>query len=134
MTVDHIRYDILAREALRGVVRTVLSDAAKNGLPGEHHFYITFDTRAEGVALSQRMRTQYPAEMTIVLQHQFWDLAVGADTFEVGLSFGGVPERLRVPFAAIQGFVDPSVQFGLQFEPLSEGAGTSTPHQATAPG
>src|SRR5262249_42358273 len=93
----------------------VLEDAAKNGLPGDHHFYITFDTRAEGVRLSQRMRTQYPAEMTIVLQHQFRDLAVGAEGFEVGLSFGGVPERLGVPFTAIKGFFDPSVQFGLQF-------------------
>jgi hypothetical protein len=123
LTVDHIRYDILAREALRRVVRTVLEDAAKNGLPGEHHFYISFDTRAEGVALSQRMRAQYPAEMTIVLQHQFWDLAVSADAFEVGLAFGGVPERLSVPFAAIIGFFDPSVQFGLQFEPAPEEPG-----------
>jgi uncharacterized protein len=123
MTVDHIRYDILAREALRGVVRTVIEDAAKNGLPGEHHFYITFDTRAEGVALSQRLRAQYPAEMTIVLQHQFWDLMVNADAFEVGLAFGGVPERLSVPFAAITGFFDPSVQFGLQFEPAPEPSG-----------
>jgi hypothetical protein len=122
MTVDHIRYDILARDALRGVVRTVLEDAAKNGLPGDHHFYITFDTRAEGTTLSQRLRTQHPAEMTIVLQHQFWDLTVSADGFEVGLAFGGVPERLTVPFAAITGFLDPSVQFVLQFEPILEGA------------
>jgi len=126
MTVDHIRYDILAREALRGVVRTVLEDAAKNGLPGDHHFYITFDTQAEGVLLSQRMRAQYPAEMTIVLQHQFWDLSVSADAFELGLSFGGVPERLTVPFAAINGFFDPSVQFGLQFEPAPEEAGEAS--------
>jgi hypothetical protein len=122
MTVDHIRYDILAQDALRGVVRTVLEDAAKNGIPGEHHFYITFDTRAEGVMLSQRLRTQYPAEITIVLQHQFWDLTVSADAFEVGLAFGGVPERLTVPFASITGFLDPSVQFGLRFEPVPEGA------------
>src|SRR5438045_3171003 len=115
MAVDHIRYDLLAQEALRGVVRTVLEDAAKNGLPGDHYFYITFDTRAEGVRVSQRVQTQYPDEMTIVLQHQFWDLAVGVEGFEVGLSFGGVPERLSVPFTAIKGFVDPSVQFGLQF-------------------
>jgi uncharacterized protein len=123
MPVDHIRYDILAREALRGVVRTVLEDAAKRGLPGEHHFYITFDTRADGVMLSQRLRAQFPAEMTIVLQHQFWDLAVTPDAFEVGLAFGGVPERLGVPFAAINGFFDPSVQFGLQFEPAPQEAG-----------
>jgi uncharacterized protein len=126
MPVDHIRYDILAREALRGVVHTVLEDAAKRGLPGEHHFYITFDTRAEGVTLSQRLRAQFPAEMTIVLQHEFWDLAVTPDAFEVGLAFGGVPERLGVPFAAIIGFFDPSVQFGLQFEPApQEPSGTS---------
>jgi len=124
MTVDHIRYDILTQDALRGVVRTVLEDAAKNGLPGEHHFYVAFDTRAEGVKLSQRMRAQYPEEMTVVLQHQFWDLVAADDHFEVGLSFGGVPERVVVPFAAIKSFVDPSVQFGVQFEILvaTEGA------------
>jgi uncharacterized protein len=122
MSVDHIRYDILAQDALRGVVRTVLSDAAKNGPPGEHHFYITFDTRAAGVRLSPRMLAQYPKEMTIVLQHQFWDLVVTDDGFEVGLSFGGIPERLAVPIAAIKGFFDPSVQFGLQFEELGEAA------------
>ena len=121
MPVDHIRYDILAQEALRGMVRNVLTDAAKNkGLPGEHHFFITFDTTAEGVRLSDRLRAQYPEEMTIVLQHQFWDLKVTDDAFEVGLSFGGVPERLLVPFDAIKGFVDPSVQFALQFETLAE--------------
>ena len=118
MTIDHIRYDILTQDALRGVVRTVLEDAARNGLPGEHHFYIAFDTRAEGVKLSQRMRTQYPEEMTVVLQHQFWDLVVTDEQFEVGLSFGGVPERVVVPYAAIKSFVDPSVQFGVQFEML----------------
>ena len=118
MTIDHIRYDILTQDALRSVVRTVLEDAARNGLPGEHHFYVAFDTRADGVKLSQRMRTQYPEEMTVVLQHQFWDLVVTDDQFEVGLSFGGVPERVVVPFAAIKSFVDPSVQFGVQFEML----------------
>jgi uncharacterized protein len=120
MAVDHIRYDLLAQEALRGVLRTVLSDAAKNGLPGDHHFFVTFDTCADGVRLSQRMRAQYPKEMTIVLQHQFWDLVVSEEAFEVGLSFGGVPERLSIPFAAVKGFVDPSVQFGLQFEQVAE--------------
>jgi uncharacterized protein len=120
MAVDHIRYDILAQEALRGVVRTVLVDAAKNGLPGDHHFYISFNTRADGVRLSPRMLAQYPKEMTLVLQHQFWDLAVTDDGFEVGVSFSGIPERLAVPFAAIKGFFDPSVQFGLQFEEIGE--------------
>jgi uncharacterized protein len=124
MTVDHIRYDILTQDALRSVVRTVLEDAARNGLPGEHHFYVAFDTRAEGVKLSQRMRAQYPEEMTVVLQHQFWDLVVADDQFEVGLSFGGVPERVVVPFAAIKSFVDPSVQFGVQFEMLVATEGT----------
>ena len=118
MAVDHIRYDLLTQEALRGVLRTVLSDAAKNGLPGDHHFFVTFDTCAEGVRLSQRMRAQYPKEMTIVLQHQFWDLSISDDSFEVGLSFGGVPERLSIPFAAVKGFFDPSVEFGLQFEQI----------------
>ena len=117
MPVDHIRYDILTQSALRGVMRTVLTDVAKKGLPGEHHFKISFDTNAAGVKLSPRMHAQYPEEMTIVLQHQFWDLTVTDDAFEVGLSFGGIPERLVVPFAAIKSFLDPSVQFGLQFEP-----------------
>lgn len=116
MPTDLIRYDLLAQEALRGVVRRVLVDAARDGLPGEHHFYITFDTRAPGVRLSNRMRDKYPLEMTVVLQHQYWDLIVTEHSFEVGLSFGGIPERLLVPFEAIKGFFDPSVQFGLQFE------------------
>jgi hypothetical protein len=127
MAVDHIRYDLLVQEALRGVLRKALSDAAKNGLPGDHHFFVTFDTTAEGVRLSQRMRAQYPKEMTIVLQHQFWDLAVTDDSLEVGLSFGGVPERLSVPFVAVKGFFDPSVEFGLQFEQITVApAGTDT--------
>src|SRR3954465_980004 len=123
MPVDHIRYDILVQEALRGMVRDVLADAAKNkGMPGEHHFFITFDTTAEDVQLSPRLRAQYPEEMTVVLQHQFWDLKVTDEAFEVGLSFGGVPERLLVPFDAIKAFADPSVQFTLQFEMLPEAA------------
>ena len=126
MAIDHIRYDILAQEALRGVVRRVLADSAKNGLPGDHHFYISFKTRAEGVRLSPRMLAQYPEEMTVVLQHQFWDLAVTETGFEVGLAFGGIPERLVVPFAAVKGFFDPSVQFGLQFEEIAEASGEAT--------
>jgi hypothetical protein len=128
MAVDHIRYDILAQEALRGVLRQVLTDAAKNGLPGDHHFYITYDTTADGVRMSARLREQYPQEITIILQHQFWDLIVGDEAFEVGLSFGGVPERLNVPFDAVKGFFDPSVQFGLQFEPAD--AASETPAAA----
>ena len=120
MTTDHIRYDILARDALRGVLRRVLTDAAEHGLPGEHHFFITFFTTAPGVKLSPRLLSQYPEEMTIILQHQFWDLRVTDDHFEVGLSFNGIPERLVVPFDSIKGFFDPSVQFGLQFETAEE--------------
>jgi len=123
MAVDHIRYDILAQSALRGVVRTVLADAAKKGLPGDHHFKITFNTVAPGVRLSERMRTRYPQEMTIVLQHQFWDLAVSEQAFEVGLSFGGVAERVTVPFDAVTAFYDPAVQFGFQFEVIEGVAG-----------
>ena len=117
---DHIRYDLLTQQALRGVVRNVLGEAAKKGLPGEHHFYVSFDTQAEGVRLSDRLKAQYPEQMTIILQHQFWDLEVDEDSFSVGLSFGGVPEKLHVPFEAIKGFFDPSVQFGLQFEEVGE--------------
>ncbi len=115
MTDDRIRYDVLAQDALRGVIRTVLTRVAKSGLPGQHHLYISFDTQAPGAYLSKRLRQQYPEEMTIVLQYQFWDLLVSEDRFEVKLSFNNVPERLVVPFAAVKAFFDPSVQFGLQF-------------------
>ena len=117
---DLIRYDLLVQDALKGVVRKVLIDA-KDGLPGEHHFYISFQTDFPGVRLSNRLREKYPQEMTIVLQHQYWDLNVTEHTFEVGLSFSGVPERLLIPFDALTGFFDPSVQFGLKFD-LSEGS------------
>jgi uncharacterized protein len=130
---DQIRYDLLTQQALRGVVRSVLTDTAKKGLPGDHHFYISFDTRAEGVRMSERLRAQYPDEMTIILQHQFWDLKVGEEEFEVGLSFGGVPERLAVPFEAIKGFFDPSVQFGLQFEEVTEGEERPAPANVQEP-
>ncbi len=132
MATDHIRYDVLTRDALRGVLRRVLSDAAVHGLPGEHHFFITFLSTAEGVKLSPRLLAQYPDEMTIILQHQFWDLAVHDDRFEVGLSFGGIPERLVVPFAAIKSFFDPSVQFGLQFETADAAAATMADAEAPA--
>lgn len=121
MAEDLIRYDLLVQDALRGVVRKVLTDAAREGLSGEHHFYISFRTEAPGVRMSQRLREKYPQEMTIVLQHQFWDLGVTEHSFEVGLSFSGVPERLLIPFDALSGFFDPSVQFGLKFD-LNEGA------------
>jgi uncharacterized protein len=133
MATDHIRYDVLARDALRGVLRRVLSDAAAHGLPGDHHFFITFLSTAEGVKLSSRLLAQYPDEMTIILQHQFWDLVVTEDRFEVGLSFGGIPERLVVPFAAIKSFFDPSVQFGLQFEPAEATPETPAKNLPAAP-
>src|SRR3954467_3830594 len=116
MPNDLIRYDLLVQDALKGVVRKVLADAAKEGLGGDHHFYISFRTDFPGVRLSSRLREKYPQDMTIVLQHQFWDLILTEHSFEVGLSFSGVPERLLVPFDALTGFFDPSVQFGLKFE------------------
>lgn len=113
--VDLMRYDLLTQAALRQVVRMALKRVEREGLPGAHHFFIAFDTRHPGVRLSERLRQKYPEEMTIVLQHQFWNLKVHARSFEVGLSFGGIPETLEIPFDAIKGFFDPSVQFGLQF-------------------
>jgi hypothetical protein len=117
MSEDLLRYDILIQDALRGAVKKILAEVGRTGLPGDHHFYIAFDTNAPGVRISQRLKERYPQEMTIVLQHQFWDLAIGEHAFEVGLSFGGVPEKLLVPFSAIKGFFDPSVQFALEFDP-----------------
>ncbi|MHA6297673.1 SspB family protein [Devosia sp. CAU 1758] len=119
MAEDHMRYDILAQEALRGVVRKVLAEVSRTGLPGEHHFFISFATRAPGVRISEELLKQYDKEMTIVLQNQYWDLKVTESSFEVGLSFNGQPEMLHVPFSAIKGFFDPSVQFGLQFDPAT---------------
>ncbi|HYW63367.1 MAG TPA: ClpXP protease specificity-enhancing factor SspB [Bradyrhizobium sp.] len=133
MATDHIRYDVLARDALRGVLRRVLADAAEHGLPGEHHFFITFVSTADGVKLSPRLLAQYPEEMTVILQHQFWDLVVTEDRFEVGLSFGGIPERLVVPFSAIKSFFDPSVQFGLQFDPSEAAAEAPAANLPAAP-
>lgn len=111
-----MRYDQLAQNALRGVVREALRKVEKTGLPGEHHFYIAFNTRYPGVNIGERLAQRYPREMTIVLQHQFSGLRVSEDHFDVELSFDNVPERLSIPFAAIKGFLDPAVQFGLQFE------------------
>lgn len=137
MPVDEIRYDLLTQDALRSVMRTVLADAATNGLPGNHHFYVTFDTRAAGVRISPRLKADFPTEMTVVLQHQFWDLKVGADHFEVGLAFNRIPERLHVPFRAVKTFMDPSVEFGLQF-PVEvdeeEAAPASAPGEEAAAG
>jgi uncharacterized protein len=132
MTVEStIDYEGLAQEAMRGVVRKVLARAAKSGLPGDHHFYVSFDTEAPGVSLSRRLKEKYPHEMTIVLQHRFWDLIVSEDRFEVKLTFDGIPERLIVPFDALKVFFDPSVRFGLQFE--DPGTGPDAEAEAGAP-
>ncbi len=137
MSSDHIRYDLLTQDALRGVIRAVLTDVAVRGLPGSHHFYITFDTRADGVVLSPRLKGSYPEEMTIVLQNQFWDLTVGEEDFDVGLAFGGISEHLHVPFRAVKAFMDPSVQFGLQFaveiDASAAGAAAEARPQTAAP-
>jgi hypothetical protein len=132
MTKDILRYDLMVQDALKGVVRKILSEAGRDGLPGEHHFYITFRTTAPGVRLSQRLREKHPDEMTIVLQHQFWDLNVSDHAFEVGLSFSGVPERLLIPYDAITTFFDPSVQFGLKFE-TQDAAGDAQASEPAAP-
>lgn len=116
MSEDLIRYDILAQEALRGVVKKVLTEVSRTGLPGEHHFYITFQTQAPGVRLSPRLLAKYPEDMTIVLQHQFWDMTATEQAIEIGLSFDGIPEKLYIPYTAIITFIDPSVHFSLQFE------------------
>jgi uncharacterized protein len=116
MAEDLMRYDQLAQNALRGVVRDALRKVQKTGLPGEHHFYIAFNTKYPGVILSDRIAERYPREMTVVLQHQFWNLIITEDRFEVELSFDNIPEKLVIPFNSIKGFLDPSVQFGLQFE------------------
>lgn len=115
-----INYDELVQNALRGVVKAVLKNVEKNGLPGEHHFYIAFKTHAEGVEISPHLKSRYPDEMTIVLQHRYWGLKIDEDQFEIGLSFNQKPELLVIPYTAIVGFVDPSVQFALQFNEDSE--------------
>lgn len=134
MAEDFMRYDQLAQFALRGVVREALRKVQRTGLPGEHHFYIAFNTRYPGVSLSPRLAERYPREMTVVLQHQFWNLQILEDRFEVELSFDNIPEKLVVPFNAVKGFLDPSVQFGLQFEvvPVEEDAKPADAPAATA--
>ncbi|MFM7346047.1 MAG: SspB family protein [Tagaea sp.] len=128
---DKLHYDRMMENALRGVVREALETVAAAGLPGEHHFYVTFRTEHAGVEMPPRLRQRHPEEMTIVLQHQFWDLKVEAERFQVTLSFDRVHERLVIPFAAITAFVDPSVQFGLQFP---AGQTPSAKSETTAPG
>lgn len=116
MSEDLIRYDILAQDALRGVVKKVLTEVSNTGLPGEHHFYVTFNTQAAGVRISPRLLEKYPTDMTIVLQHQFWDMQTNETAVEIGLSFDGIPEKLYIPYTSIISFIDPSVHFSLQFE------------------
>ena len=111
-----IPYDEIVQDALRAVVGRVLGEVERSGgLPGDHHFYITFNTRMPGVAIPRHLSEKFPEEMTIVIQHRFWDLKVEEDAFTVGLSFGGVPATLHVPFAAVTSFHDPAVEFALTF-------------------
>src|SRR5437016_11323925 len=121
MTKDGLSYDKLADRALRGVVREAISFAITDGLPGGHHFYITFKTAAPGVEIGEQLRAKYPDEMIIVIEHQFWDLTVSQETFGVTLSFNGRQERLTIPFGAVTAFADPSVKFGLQFQETPSG-------------
>lgn len=115
MASDTIDYAGFVDNAMRGVVRDILRQVERTGLPGQHHFYISFRTDFAGVAMSDTLRSKYPHEITIVLQHQFWDMRVEQDLFTVSLSFNNIPEKLIVPFAALTGFADPSTKFGLQF-------------------
>jgi hypothetical protein len=133
MPTDYIRYDLLVQEALRSVVRKVLGDAARSGLPGEHHFNIAFKTQSPGVVIPPAVLQRYPDEMAIILQHEFWDLEVTNDAFAVSLNFSRKPERLTIPFDSITGFSDPSVPFGFKLEPraATEPAKLATPpHEA----
>jgi len=122
MSVDLFQYDKMVERAMRTVVREALTKVATDGLLGQHHFYISFRTTFPGVHISEALQARFPEDMTIVLQHQFWGLAVHRESFEVSLSFSGVQEKLVIPYAAITGFVDPSVKFGLQFKPDMDAA------------
>lgn len=134
MAQDLMRYDIMTREALRDVVRQALVRASSDGLPGAHHFYITFKTRAEGVDLDPSLLEKYPDEMTVVLEHQFWDLDVDETAFEVTLKFNGIPKYLKVPFDSVVQFHDPSVGFTLRFERAEDEADAEdAPALASAP-
>ena len=119
MAEQQFPYDMMVQEALRSVVRQSLTQVCKDGFRGEHHFYITFKTQAPNVALPDFLHQQYPEEMTIVLQHQFWNLQVNEEYFEVELSFNDKRENLVIPFGAITGFADPSVKFDLQFDEVT---------------
>jgi hypothetical protein len=128
---DRFHYDALVDDALRSVVRRVLRQVAEKGLPGSHHFYISFRSTDPGVHLPEYLRAKYPEEMTIVLQHQYWDLKITDEFFEVTVSFNKQQERIKVPFGALSAFVDPSVRFGLQFDRKDKGA--APPERAVAP-
>ena len=140
MATDLIRYDLLVQDALRSVVRKVLADTARNGLVGDHHFNIAFKTQAPGVVAPPAVKQRFPDEMSIILQHEFWDLVVTQDAFEVSLNFSRKPERLIVPFDSITGFTDPSVPFGFKLEPRVSETAVSAPRGgggkggASAPG
>lgn len=118
MSKNQIDYPKLIDQAMRGVVREVLRIAEKDGLLGDHHFFVSYSTLHPAVKMSEQLRAKYPKEITIVMQHQFWDFKVEDDQFHVTMSFGGVPEKLTIPFAALVGFADPSIKFGLQFQPM----------------
>jgi uncharacterized protein len=134
MSTDLIRYDLLVQDALRSVVRRVLADTSRSGLPGDHHFNIAFKTQAAGVVVPSAIKARFPDEMSIILQHEFWDLVVTQDAFEVSLNFSRRPERLTVPFDAITGFTDPSVPFGFKLEPrIAEEPPASQPAPAPSP-
>lgn len=141
---DHIGYNALTQAALRGVVRATLERVSKlERLPGDHHFYVTFRTRTQGVQMADYLKDRFPDEMTIVVQHQYWDFQVFDDRFEIILKFSGVPQHLRIPFAAVSRFFDPSVNFGLQFDTdgvatesqpsILPGLGASTETSGTPP-
>jgi hypothetical protein len=134
---DRFHYDALVDDALRSVVRRVLTQVAETGLPGSHHFYISFRSNDPGVELPEYLRAKYPDEMTIVLQHQYWDLIIREEDFEVTVSFNKQQERIKVPFAALSAFVDPSVRFGLQFDRRDKATGEKVsaekPEGAAAP-
>lgn len=136
---DHIGFQALTQAALKSVVRSALETASKlEHLPGEHHFYVTFRTRTQGVQMADYLKDRFPDEMTIVIQHQYWDFEVFEDRFEIILKFSGVPQHLRIPFAAVTRFFDPSVNFGLQFDrdeavAFSEARGEAEQPAATAP-
>ena len=126
-----IPYDEIVQDALRAVVGRVLGEVEQTGgLPGDHHFYITFKTRAPGVSIPKHLLERFPDEMTIVIQHRFWDLKVEDDNFTVGLSFGGVPATLHVPFNAVTQFHDPAVEFALTFHANADDAHEAAEHEA----